>query len=140
MSKLTSYALNSLLLANIVRIFKTCLLERGFYTLIKNVLFSSPTDVGSHNPPSSRVQRLRWHSFPSTFYVRSLNLPSFGVQHLCWHTILCPPPSGSASLLTHRLMSSSDTICNSSSSLLANIVLFEHSLLGFLPRFLNCVC
>ena len=32
--------------------FKTYPLGRGFYTLIKNVLFpSSPIDVGSHNPP-----------------------------------------------------------------------------------------
>ena len=32
------------------KIFKTCLLERDFRTLLKNVLFSSPTNVGSHNP------------------------------------------------------------------------------------------
>ena len=32
-------------------VFKTCLLGRGFHTLIKNVSFSSPTDMGSHNPP-----------------------------------------------------------------------------------------
>ena len=31
--------------------FKTCLLGRSFHTLIKNALFSSPTNVGSHNPP-----------------------------------------------------------------------------------------
>ena len=30
--------------------FKTCLLGRSFHTLIRNVLFSSPTDVRSHNP------------------------------------------------------------------------------------------
>ena len=29
------------------------LVGRGFYTLIRNASFSSPTDVGSHNPPSS---------------------------------------------------------------------------------------
>ena len=29
------------------------LLERGFHILIKNVSFSSPTDVGSHNLPPS---------------------------------------------------------------------------------------
>ena len=29
--------------------FKTCLLERGFHSLVSNVLFLSPTDVGSHN-------------------------------------------------------------------------------------------
>ena len=29
-------------------VFKTCLPGRGFHTLIRNVSFSSPTDVGSH--------------------------------------------------------------------------------------------
>ena len=51
-----------------LKVFKTCLLGRGFHTLIKNVSFSSPTDVGSHNP-----------------------LP-FGAQRPCWHTTSCPPP------------------------------------------------
>ena len=31
--------------------FKTCLLGRGFHTLIKNDLFHSPTNVRSHKPP-----------------------------------------------------------------------------------------
>ena len=31
--------------------FKTCLLGRGFHIPIKNTSFSSPTDVGSNNPP-----------------------------------------------------------------------------------------
>ena len=31
--------------------FKTCLLGRSFHTLLRNVSFPSPTDVGSHNPP-----------------------------------------------------------------------------------------
>ena len=31
-----------------LKIFKTRLLRRDFHTLIKNVSFSSPTDVGSH--------------------------------------------------------------------------------------------
>ena len=31
---------------------KTCLSGRGFHTLINNVLFPSPTNVGSHNLPS----------------------------------------------------------------------------------------
>ena len=33
-----------------LKVFKMCLLGRGFYTLIKNDLFSSLTDVESHNP------------------------------------------------------------------------------------------
>ena len=50
-------------LANIVlfglslKVFKTCLLRRGFHTLIKGVSFSYPTDVGSHNLPPFRSQR-----------------------------------------------------------------------------------
>ena len=32
--------------------FKTRLLERGFYTLIRNALFPSPIDVRSHNLPT----------------------------------------------------------------------------------------
>ena len=35
-----------------LKVFKTCLLDEGFHTLIKNVSFTSPTDVRSHNPPS----------------------------------------------------------------------------------------
>ena len=30
---------------------ETCLLGRGFHIPIKNASFSSPTNVGSHNPP-----------------------------------------------------------------------------------------
>ena len=41
--------------------FKTCLLGRGFHTLIRNVLFPSLTDVGSHNPPIEG-QHPRWHT------------------------------------------------------------------------------
>ena len=44
---------------------KTCLLRRGFHTLIKNVSFFSPTDVGSHNPLLFGVQRPCRHCFPS---------------------------------------------------------------------------
>ena len=37
--------------------FKTCLLRRGFHILINNALFSSPTDVGSHNHICIRFKR-----------------------------------------------------------------------------------
>ena len=75
--------------------FKTRRLGRGFHTLIRNALFPSSTDVGSHNPP-----------------LRSL-----------------------ASSLAHRLVPDSNTICNSPSPPLVDIVLFEFSLLGFLSKF-----
>ena len=34
----------------LLKVLKTHMLERGFYTLIKNVSFPSPTDVGSYGP------------------------------------------------------------------------------------------
>ena len=37
--------------------FKTRLLGRRFHTLIKNVSFPFPTNVGSHNPPLFEAQR-----------------------------------------------------------------------------------
>ena len=39
------------------RVFKTCLLGRGFHTLINNVSFRSPTNVGFHNPHHFKTQR-----------------------------------------------------------------------------------
>ena len=41
--------------------FKTCLIGRGFHTLIRNASFSSPTNMGSHNPPPLGAQHLCWH-------------------------------------------------------------------------------
>ena len=35
----------------LLKVFKTRLVGRGFHTLTKNASFSSPTNVGSHNPP-----------------------------------------------------------------------------------------
>ena len=39
-----------------LKVFKTRLLERGFHTLLKNVSFSSPTDVGSHERLMSHLK------------------------------------------------------------------------------------
>ena len=44
--------------------FKARLLGGGFYTLIRNASFSSPTDVGSHNLPPFRAQHSYWHCSP----------------------------------------------------------------------------
>ena len=38
-----------------LKVFKPHRLGRGFHTLIKNISFSSPTDVGFHNPPPFEV-------------------------------------------------------------------------------------
>ena len=144
-----------------LKVFKTCLLGRGFHTLIKNVSFSSPTDVGSHNPPllpdqyglsqSTHLQGSvsRWHSNPSPIDVVlfsnrcgiSQSTPlSFEAQHLCWYTVQYPPLRCSMFLVAHHSVSDFDTICNSSSPSLADIVLFGLSLSGFLSRFLKHVC
>ena len=69
------------------------------------------------------------------------NPPPFGAQHPCWHIASCQPPVwGLASLLAHRPVSGSDTICNGPNSPLADIVLFGSSLSGFPSRFLKHVC
>ena len=81
---------------------------RGFHTLIRNALFSTPTNVGSHNPPPFEAQCPRWHSFLTPIDVGSHN----------------PPPWTAVSSLAYRLVSGSNTICNSSSSLLVDIVCF----------------
>ena len=66
---------------------KTCLLERGFHTLIRNVLFLSLTNMGSHNPPSPAFS-LAHH--PVIGYNTICNSPSppladivhFGLLHI----------------------------------------------------------
>ena len=73
---------------------------RGFHTLIKGVSFSSPTDVGSHNPPPSEPQRPRWHSFPSPIDVKPpKSTPLQGLVSLLAHCLVSTP-SG-LSLLTY---------------------------------------
>ena len=117
------------LLADIVlfglslKVFETRMLGRGFHIFIKGVLFFSPTDVGSHNPSLSGSSVLA--------DICSL------LQSMWDPPIL--PLRGSASSLAH-LVSDSDTICNSLSPLLADIVLFGLFLSSFFLRFLKCVC
>ena len=72
-----------------LKVFKTRLLGRGFHILIKNVLFPSTTDVGSHNP-----------------------LP-LGPSVLAGTPPSVYPLQDSVSSLAHRPMSDSDTICKS---------------------------
>ena len=85
--------------------------RRDFYTLIKNGSFRSPIDVGSHNPPP------------------------LGPNILASTLLDVHPPSGLSVLFGTRLVSSSDTTCNSSNPPLANIVLFGLSFLDFSSRF-----
>ena len=73
-----------------------------FHTLIKCVSFSSPTDVGSHDPLSFGIQRPRWHSFSSLIDMVPHNPSPFETQRLRWHSFSSlinvrppnPPPSG----------------------------------------------
>ena len=78
------------------------MLKRGFHALIKNALFPSLTDVGSHKSPPFGAQRPRWHLLPSPTDVGPPILPPFGAQRSHWHTAWCPPPSR-FSLLTETL-------------------------------------
>ena len=91
------------------------LLGRGFYTLIKNVSFSSPTDVESHNPPPFGTQRLRCHSFLSPIDMRSHDPP------LLWLNVLtCTSPCVYPRSGFRLLASTSNTICNNSSPLVTD--------------------
>ena len=68
-------------------VFKIRMLGRGFHTLVKNVLFPSPTNVGSHNPSPFGIQPPCWHISPTD--VGSHNSSPFGVQPPCWHITRC---------------------------------------------------
>ena len=65
--------------------FEMHLLGEGFHTLINGGLFSSPTNVGGHNPPPFGAQCSHWHSF--------------------LHQITVGPPLNPPPLLAHRLVS-----------------------------------
>ena len=130
-------------------IFKTRLFGRErFLHSYKEYFVLLSNDVGSHNPTPFGTERPRWHSFPSPidvgppihsfwgptssmalvpFFNRCgiLNPPPFETQHLYW--------------LAHYPVPDSDTICNSLSQLLPDIVFFRFFLSGFLSRFLKCV-
>ena len=102
------------------------MLGKGLYTLIKNVSFSSPTNIRSHNPPHFGAHVLAGtRSLFQFMWEPSIPTP-FGVQLLA-DTLPVTPLRGSASSLAHRPVSDSDTICNSLSTPLADIVLFDIS-------------
>ena len=106
----------------------------------KGGLFSSPTDVGYHNPPPSGPSVL--HCLLSTPFGEQRE----GNQHN-------PPPSrpnvltdtsprvyplwGRVRRLAHRPVSGSNTICNCPNPLLANVALFGFSASGFKSRLLG---
>ena len=81
-----------------LKVFKTRLLGRGSHTLIKNVLFSSPTDVRSHNPPPFVTQHPHWHSLPSPIDMGPPNPAPSGLSVLA-STLPRVHPSSGFSLL-----------------------------------------
>ena len=94
----SSWLSNIVLFGLSLNVFKTHLLRRGFHTLIKNVSFSSPTDVESHNPPPFEAQRPR-ERFPHPYKECFVLLPNrCGISQ---STSL----RGLASSLAHRLVS-----------------------------------
>jgi len=95
------------------------MLGRGFHTYINNASFSSPTDMGSHNPPPFEAQCFCWHSFPS---------PIDSLLQSMWDSPIHPHSR------LHCLMFDFDTLCNNPSPPLTNIVLFELSLPSFFPQ------
>ena len=131
-----------------LKVFKMRMLGRSFHTLIKNALFPSLTDVESHNSSFFGIQHPYWNSFPSLIDAGFNNLPLFGASvlvssrsslRMMWD-LLIHPRRGLASSLAHRPVSGSDTIYNSSSPPLVDIVLFGFFLSGFPSRSLKCVC
>ena len=119
--------------------FKTNLLCKGFYTLIKNASFSSPTP----QPMWNLTIHPLWGSVSSLALVPFSNRcgtpQSTGAYRPCWHTASCSPPPGLSLLVARCPMSDSDTICNNSIPPVEDIVLFELSLLRFPSRFLKRV-
>ena len=96
-----------------------------------NASFPFATDVGSHNLSPFGTQRPRWHSFPSSINGDlTIHSPS-GTNVLAGTPPVSTLIRGSASLLAHRPMSGSDTICNSPNPPLADFVLFGLSLSSF---------
>ena len=112
--------------------FKTGLLGEGFHTLINGGLFSSPTNVGHHNPlpfgPSVLAGTL---SFLQSMWDRSQIHPLWGPASLLAHSLVSTPLRRTAKRLAHRPVSGSDTICNGPDPPLVDIVLFGLSLSGF---------
>ena len=111
------------------------MLGRDFHTLIKNVSFSSPTNVGSHNPPPSGLSVLvGTHSLFQSTWEPPIHLPS-GTSVLFGTPPRVHPLPGLVSSLAHRPVSGSDTISNNLSPPQTTIVLFGTFLSGSLKIF-----
>ncbi|KAG7020816.1 hypothetical protein SDJN02_17504, partial [Cucurbita argyrosperma subsp. argyrosperma] len=88
-------------------------------------LFSSPTNVGHHNPPPSGPSVLAGtRSFIQSNVGPPPNPPPFGVSVLTGTPPRVYPLRGTARRPTHCPVTGSNTNCNDPDSLLADIVLF----------------
>ncbi|MED6167749.1 hypothetical protein PIB30_005716 [Stylosanthes scabra] len=67
---------------------KCVMLGRGIHTLTRHNSFSSPTNVGLHNPPPKGAQRPRWHIDPGSGSDTICNSPDHLLARYCplWHT------------------------------------------------------
>ena len=107
--------------------FKTHLLGRSFRTLVKNVLFLSLIDVGSHNPP-------HWSPTSLLIHVRCLGLISFIIAQAHRQPILSslgfPFRACSQGLKTCQLERGFHICTN-------NVLLFSHSTFNYLLWFMS---
>ena len=104
--------------------FKTRLLGEVSTPLIKGDLFSSPTNVGYHNPPLSWPRSLLALIPFFNRYETTTKSTSFGASVLTGTPPCVYPPWGIARRLTHCPVTGSDIICNDLDPPLADIVLF----------------
>ena len=115
-------------------------LGRGFHTLIKNILFSSSTDVESHNSPSfgasvlsgtRSLLQLMWdpsiHPLqgPMSLLAHRLVSTPFRVQHPRWHIAQCLALIPFVTMQSHRWQMLSS---------------LGFPFRAFSSRFLKCVC
>ena len=101
-------------------------LGEGFHTHINGGLFSSPNNVGHHNPPLFGPSVLAGTlSFLQSIWDRPQIHPLWGPASLLAHYLVSTPLRRTTRRLAHRPMSGSDTICNGPNLPLADIVLFE---------------
>ena len=109
--------------------FKTRLLGEGFHTtLVKGVLFSSPTNVGHHNPPPSEPSVLvALFPFSNRFGTHAKSTP-FGASVLTGTPSRVYPIRRTASSLAYSPVYGSNTICNNPGPSLSDIVLFGQKL------------
>ena len=88
---------------------------KGFHTLINDDLFSSPTNVGHHNPPPSGPSVLAGtFSFLQSMWDRPQIHPPLEPSVLTGTSPRVYPLWGTTRRLAHRPVSGSDTICNGS--------------------------